>query len=855
MLSVNPDTRVYPLTRSFARRISSEALIPTSYVVANQMPHSLLMKLRIKIPCSAKVSKLFSKRWVLGLIAGFIFFCGASSVVFVYEYSKYQEIVNMRMRGPIFANTAMIYAAPQAVRTGEQIGPKEIVSALRRAGYAEAHETVKSKIGSYRLQENSLTVIPGPESFYSPDSARISFVHGRVERISRLEAKPEEESLDTYALEPQLVTGLYDQSQRSKRRLVGYDEIPKMLRNAIISIEDRRFFEHKGVNYLRLAKAAVNDIRTGQNLHGGGGSTLTMQFAKGYFLSDEKTITRKMAQIMIALQLEQRFSKQQIFETYVNWVPMGQRGSFSINGMGEAAQAYFGKDVKNLNLEECALLAAIIQRPSYLTPFRHPERALERRNLVLETMVATGSITREEANKTKAAPLKLAPLNIDGSDAPYFVDMVRESLLEKYKEEQLNEEGMRIYTTLDPDLQRAASEAIETGSQEIDELIRRRRTKKVTVGRGKNFKTEIREMTGPQAQVALIALDPHTGQVLALAGGRNYGTSQLNHALARRPTGSIFKPFVYAAALNSAINGTQPVFTEATVLDDSESVYQFGNRFYAPKNFHNEYLGQVSARYALAHSLNNATIKLAEMVGYDHVTELARSAGISSVKPTPAMALGAYDATPLEMAGAYTMFANAGTRVNPRMISSIRNARGETLESFPVETKQVLDPRVAYVTTNMMEEVLNSGTAVRVRALGFTAPAAGKTGTSHDGWFAGYTNNVLCIVWVGFDDYSDLGLEGAHSAAPIWATFMKKAVNLPQYKDAKPFTPPGGVVMVKLDKATNLVSNSTCPDSYEAAFIEGTEPKETCDHTPVEQHNISQVIASEESRNQDSLRR
>jgi penicillin-binding protein 1B len=820
------------------------------------MPHSLLMKLRIKIPCSAKVSKLFSKRWVLGLIASFFFFCGASSVVFVYEYSKYQEIVNMRMRGPIFANTSLIYAAPQAVRTGEQIGPKEIVSALRRAGYVEAHETVKSKIGSYRLQENSLTVLPGPESFYSPDSARISFVHGRVERISRLEAKPEEESLDTYALEPQLVTGLYDQSQRSKRRLVGYDEIPKTLRDAIISIEDRRFFEHKGVNYLRLAKAAVNDIRTGQNLHGGGGSTLTMQFAKGYFLSDEKTITRKMAQIMIALQLEQRFSKQQIFETYVNWVPMGQRGSFSINGMGEAAQAYFGKDIKNLNLEECALLAAIIQRPSYLTPFRHPERALERRNLVLETMVATGSITREEANKTKAAPLKLAPLNIDGSDAPYFVDMVRESLLEKYKEEQLNEEGMRIYTTLDPDLQRAASEAIETGSQEIDELIRRRRTKKITVGRGKNFKTEVREMTGPQAQVALIALDPHTGQVLALAGGRNYGMSQLNHALARRPTGSIFKPFVYAAALNSAINGTQPVFTEATVLDDSESVYQFGNRFYAPKNFHNEYLGQVSARYALAHSLNNATIKLAEMVGYDHVTELARSAGISSVKPTPAMALGAYDATPLEMAGAYTMFANAGTRVDPRMISSIRNARGETLESFPTETKQVLDPRVAYVTTNMMEEVLNSGTAVRVRALGFTAPAAGKTGTSHDGWFAGYTNNVLCIVWVGFDDYSDLGLEGAHSAAPIWATFMKKAVNLPQYKDAKPFTPPSGVVMVKLDKATNLVSNSTCPDSYEAAFIEGTEPKETCDHTPVEQRNVSRVIAvSEESRTQDSLRR
>ncbi|HEV2963393.1 MAG TPA: PBP1A family penicillin-binding protein [Candidatus Angelobacter sp.] len=793
------------------------------------------MTLRIKIPRSWKLPKLFSKRWILWLIASLVFSCGAGSLLFLYEYGKYQEIVNTRMSGPIFANTASIYAAPQVIRVGEQIGTKEIVSALHRAGYTEVGGAIQSKIGTYRLHDNSLVVMPGPESFYSPEGVRILFARSTIISISRLGAKADDPNLESYALEPQLVTGLYDQTQRSKRRLVTYDDVPKTLRDAILSIEDRRFFEHNGVNYKRLAKAVVDDIRSGQNTQGGGGSTLTMQFAKGYFLTNEKTVSRKMAQIMIALQLEQRFSKQQIFETYINWVPMGQRGSFSINGMGEAARAYFGKDLKDMNLQECALLAAIIQRPSYLAPFKHPERALERRNLVLKAMVATGSITREAADRAIAAPLKLAPLNIDGSDAPYFVDMVRESLLEKYKEEQLNEDGMRIYTTLDPDLQRAASEAIESGVAEVDELIRQRRTKKITTGRGKKFKTEVRETSGPEAQVALIALDPHTGRVLALAGGRNYGTSQLNHAIARRPTGSIFKPFVYAAALNSAINGAQPVFTQTTMLDDSESVYQYGNRFYAPRNFHNDYHGEVIARYALAHSLNNATVKLAEMVGYDNVTDLARSAGISSVKPTPAMALGAYDATPLEMAGAYTMFANAGLRIEPRMISSIQNVRGEMLESFPIETKQVLDPRVAYVTTHMMQEVLNSGTAVRVRSLGFTAQAAGKTGTSHDGWFAGYTNNVLCIVWVGFDDYSDLGLEGAHSAAPIWAAFMKKAVALPQYKDAKPFTPPPGVVLVNLDKATNLVSNSTCTDSYEAAFIEGTEPKETCDHLPVAQ--------------------
>ncbi len=569
-----------------------------------------------------------------------------------------------------------------------------------------------------------------------------------------------------------------------------------------------------------------------------GGSTLTMQFAKGYFLTNEKSASRKLAQIVIALQLEKRFSKQQIFETYVNWVPMGQRGSFSIDGMGEASQAYFGKDIKNLNLQECALLAAIIQAPSRLTPFRHPDQALERRNLVLQSMVETGAITREQADQAKAAPLKLAPLNIEASDAPYFVDMVRESLLADHSEDELNSNGLRVYTTLDPDLQKAAADAVNTGANQIDQRIAALRTKKTKSGKGKSAKTEVQVTSGPRAEIALVAIDPHTGEIVALVGGRNYGTSQLNHALANRPTGSIFKPFVYAAALKSALDGKQPVFTEATVLDDSEGVYQYGNRVYAPKNFHNEYRGQVSAREALAHSLNNATVKLAEMIGYDHVVDLAKSAGIVSVKPTPSIALGAYDATPLQMAGAYTVFANGGTRVNPIMVNSVRDAQGNVLESSEPAKDQVLDPRVAYLTTNMMEEVLNSGTAAGVRGMGFTGPAAGKTGTSHDGWFAGYTDHLLCIVWVGFDDYSDLNLQGAHSAAPIWAMFMKKAATLSRYKDVKPFTPPPGVVTVRLDKKTNLISTPACPDSYEAAFIEGTEPKETCEHAPVEQPNV-----------------
>jgi len=340
---------------------------------------------------------------------------------------------------------------------------------------------------------------------------------------------------------------------------------------------------------------------------------------------------------------------------------------------------------------------------------------------------------------------------------------------------------------------------------------------------------------GPDAQVALVAIDPHTGAILALVGGRNYGFSQLNHAVAKRPTGSIFKPFVYAAAMNTGLNpsplpdGQAGVFTPASMIDDVPSTFSYGDQIYEPRNYREEYHGLVTARYALAMSLNNATVKLAEQVGYDKVADLAKTAGIASVKATPAMALGAYDASPIDMAAAYTVFANGGTRISPILVNSLRNAKGDVIQDFNPEKKDVLDPRIAYLMTNMMEGVLNFGTAFPVRARGFNSPAAGKTGSSHDGWFAGYTSNLLCIVWVGYDDYSDIHLSGSQTAAPIWAEFMKKAVTLPQYSDVHAFSQPSGVVDVQLDKITNRLATPSCPDTYIAAFIAGTEPRDTCD--------------------------
>src|SRR5438067_9229295 len=517
-----------------------------------------------------------------------------------------------------------------------------------------------------------------------------------------------------------------------------------------------------------------------------------------------------------------------MFEFYSNWVGLGQGGSFEISGFAEGSQAYFNKDIKDITLPEAALLAGIIQRPSYLSPYRHHDRAQERRNLVLDSMVETHAITREQADKAKAAPLKLAPPNVEASQAPYFVDLVRETMIPKLPEREMNEQAYRIYTTLDPQLQRAAAQAVENGIKLVDDQVTKRRTKRVKIAKGK-YQTQIEP--GPQAQVALIALDPHSGEVLALVGGRNYGLSQLNHAVARRPTGSIFKPFVYAAAMNTALDGANPVFTPASMVQDDPSTFSYGDQIYEPRNYKEEYHGDVTARYALALSLNNATVKLAEQVGYDNVADLAKAAGIKSVVATPAMALGSYDATPLDMAAAYTVFANNGTRVQPIMITSLRDAKGNVIENFDSTRKDVLDPRVAYVMTDMMQGVLNFGTAYPVRTRGFTAPAAGKTGSSHDAWFAGYTTQLLCIVWVGYDDYSDIRLAGSAAAAPIWAEFMKRAVQLPAYRNSQPFTPPPGVVSVNLDKITNRLATPACPDDYYAAFIAGTEPKDTCDQS------------------------
>ena len=742
--------------------------------------------------------------------------------VFIHYYNVYSKLIDERLRGGPYSTTARIFAAPTSIAVGDKTSPAEIATELRHAGYSENRN---NPVGSYTVQADSIDVFPGADSYFAQEAATVKFAGGKIIRIVSL---GDNTGRPLYDLEPQLITNLYT-NNREKQRVVHYDDIPVVLRNAILSAEDKRFFQHSGFDPIGIIRSAWVDVKRGRNAQGA--STLSMQLARDMFLTPARNWRRKMAEIMITLQLEQKLTKQQIFEMYCNQVDLGYRGSFTIRGFGEAAQAYFGKDIRSLTLPEAASLAAMVRGASYYNPYRHPDRVRERRNAILGLMRGNGFITDREYGVAADAPLSFVTGPAESSEAPYFVDMLNEDLEKRFPGYDFHARSDKIYTSLDLDLQKAANEAVAVGMKQVDDIVHKQK--------------RFRNAPFVEPQCALIALDPHTGEIKALVGGRNYGVSQLNHILSERPPGSIFKPFVYAAAMNTAVAGGTRTLTPASIVVDEPTTFDFDGQEYTPSNFEHEYYGPVTLRKALAKSLNVATIKVAEMVGYPTVVNLAHKAGISEdVKATPAMAIGSYDATPLEMAGAWTIFANQGVRVQPSFVSLVKETNGKVLLDQKVVAKPVLDPRVDYLMVSMLEEVMRTGTAAGVRSRGFTVPAAGKTGTSgaeRDGWFVGFTSNLLCLVWVGFDDNRELDIEGARSALPIWTEFMKRSLDLRRYADVKEFEAPSGVVTVTIDPESGMPAVPQCPMQQAEVFIAGTEPVGTCplhgakggDHTTV----------------------
>jgi penicillin-binding protein 1B len=741
-----------------------------------------------------------------GLIALTVCVGMTGLIVFVYYYNKYATLIEDKLTKGPYTNTSKLFGSPQAVNLGDDLDPEEIASALRRAGYSESRS---NSLGWYQTKADAIEVYPGSDSYFQQEAGLLRVSKGKISQIISLRDNTERTQ---YLLEPELITNLFDR-KREKRRIVRFPDIPPLVVNAVLSAEDKRFFQHAGFDPFRIIKSAYVDIK--ERRIDQGASTLSMQLARSIWLTTDRTWERKIPEILITMHLERKLTKQEIFEHYANQIYLGRVGSFNIHGFGEGAQAFFGKDLKQLTLPEAALLAGIIQSPSRFNPFRNPERARTRRNIILLMMRDNGYIDQKQYEDAVNAPLKTRPGGSESEDAPYFVDLVNEQLQSQFQDHDFQANTYRVYTTLDPNLQRAAGEAMKAGLKEVDELLFRRGR---TPAKG-----------WPLVQAALVAVDPTTGEIKALIGGRDYGQSQLNRAVAKRQPGSAFKPFVYAAALNTAFEGGPRTITTTTTVMDEPTTFWFDEKPYEPSNFKDEFHGMVTLRQALSKSMNVPTVKFAEQVGYEAVVELARNAGLNDIQPTPAVALGSYEVKPVEIAGAYTVFANHGLYSAPNWIKMIRDQKGKVMFSHKPVQKQVLDQRIAYLMVNLLEEVMRTGTGAGTRGRGFVLPAAGKTGTSHDGWFAGFTSQLICVVWVGYDDNRELKLEGAKSALPIWTEFMKRAHAYRTYRRAKPFEPPDGVVTVDVDPSSGKLYAGGCgaPPKHEV-FIAGTQPLETC---------------------------
>lgn len=610
--------------------------------------------------------------------------------------------------------------------------------------------------------------------------------------------------------QPPVTTKVYSDDQRligeffmEKRELLAYDQIPKQTINAVLATEDARFFEHRGIRLMSLLRALIADIRARSFVQGG--STITQQLAKTLFLTPEKSISRKAKEMLIALQIELNYTKEEILRLYFNQIYFGS-GAY---GLEAAAQIYFNKPSAELTLAESALLAGLPRAPSYYSPHNDLQRTRDRRATVLKRMFDEGFITKKQMEESDAEPITLASRGAL-PQAPYFLETIRRKLEERYGSDRIYREGLEIYTTLNVEMQEAARRAVAIGLEAIESRIA-----------SKSPDGEER----PPVQAALIAIDPATGDVKALVGGKDFETSEFNRALqAKRQPGSAFKPIVYATALTEG-------WTPAGIIVDSPVILRDPSKpgKWKPENFNKKFHGPVTLRKALEKSLNVATIKLLQQVGADNVISLAIRLGIDSeLHPYPSLALGASELSLIELTSAYAVFANKGIRAEPRWIRLIRRGDGTVLEENPPFLTEAMPAQQAYLITKMLQGVLENGTGRVAKKLG--RPAAVKTGTTDgfaDAWFVGYTPQLAAGVWFGYDLRRSLGKNetGAKAAGPAWTQFMKAAL---KSQPSREFDMPDKVVAVEIDRATGLLADRSCGKIIREFFIKGTEPKRYC---------------------------
>ena len=711
-------------------------------------------------------------------------------------------------------DAAQIFAAGQVLAPGVSIEAADLGGTLRRLGYRETRAAPAAP-GQFRREAGAwdLHLRPrhDPQASRPALELRLAVDGGRIRELTTGDGA----LVGEIELEPEALTGL-GEGANQLRHPVPLATFPQHLVQAVLAAEDHRFHEHLGVDLRAVGRALWVNVRRGELVQGG--STLTQQLVKNLVLTPKRTWGRKVQEAALALIIERRYGKDEILAAYLNGIYLGQHGGFAVYGVGAAARSFFGKEVDRLTLGEAATLAGIIRAPNTYSPLQHPERARERRNIILRRMKDLGLLDERRLAQATKEPLVVQRGTAIRALGPYFADWVRAQVEQVQPADETSSAGLRIYTTLHPVLQRAAEAALARGLDRLEG----------------QYRTLRRTDPAARLQGAIVALDPRTGEIRAMVGGRDYGQSQFNRVVrARRQPGSAFKPFVYLAALGHGPRGEPPNFTPASLLEDRPLTIGTGRNAWTPRNYENRYEGTVTVRRALEQSLNAATVWMAETVGYDAVVRAAREAGFTSpLEPVPALVLGSFEVTPLELAAGYAPFASGGGRIRPTGLRAVVDREGGVSQPS-TERAAALQPDEAFLITHLLKGVVDRGTGTSARALGIEGPVAAKTGTTNEGrdtWFVGYTPRLIALVWVGFDQRDVLRLSGAQAALPIWADFMRTALGV---VPAELFEPPTSITFRDVDGGNGKVATAWCPIVIREAFLASTEPRESCpEHGP-----------------------
>jgi penicillin-binding protein 1B len=733
-----------------------------------------------------------------------------ATIGFFHYYNHYAAIVDRRISSGFWHSRAGVYSAPFVLKKDQKTTLENVVELLRRSGYVEGNSAEEIWNGNFVVNGNTVEINTKNFSTGQVETADIKLKNNRIAAIT-----DGKESLDEFSIEPELLTGRTE-TKRGKNHVLKYEDIPENLRNAILTAEDRRFFEHTGIDPQGILRAIVTNYKKGAIRQGG--STITQQLVKNTFLSPERSFSRKFSEAFLSLALEKRMSKEEIFTLYCNEIYLGQYGLTGIHGVEQAARAYFDKDLKDLNLQEAAAIAAMIKNPTRFAPHKNAEEANTRRRWIIEQMAQLNLVPAQDAEIAQNSELKLAkPKTNNQTVAPYFVDSATKELNEKFSTDYLNTNfNNRIYTTIDTQLQNLAEQSVAKQLAALDKIYAKK---------------------GKKLQATIIAIDPQTGHILAMVGGRDYNESQFNRATeALRQPGSTFKPFVYAAALERGM-------TPATVASDAPMEFQFYNqKNYKPANYGDSYsMKNISLKTALAKSSNIVAVKTSVDTGLENVARKAQDFGFEKIHSYPSMALGTSEVTPLQLAAAYCAFANGGKRIDPTFIDKIVSVEDATVYSSIQTNKQIISPRTAYMITDMLEAVVERGTARKaLGALGKDVVFAGKTGSSKDGWFVGYTPNLVTVAWIGLDENDDIGATGGEVALPLWVDFMKSVVQTRPEFGGENFPMPKGLTEVTIDPETGMMADVYCPQSEKVVVPTGAVSGVKClKHQPMPESYVA----------------